>query len=239
MDKKIKLNFRIDDDYLIVHTLSSIGKDDFSSRKHIKDIVAFQNYAWKKSESCYNLLIGRYSVKEIVAGELRQTIKHLLGFLTDLKKSAPYRKIRKETEKYAEFCRQQWSKNYPFTSTVIKTLTGFNLNKKFDVYITYPSLRNGNNRGDGIIGFGHYEDFRNYATVYLWHEILHSYLRYSDIEHAIIELITDEELRKRLNGGTYPPFVGHKKLAPIKKKLMPRWKQYLKTGHGNIKKFIK
>ena len=121
----------------------------------------------------------------------------------------------------------------------MKKLTGLKLNKKFTVYITHPSLRNGRYRGNNTIEWGHHENWRNYATIYLWHEILHSYIGYGDKEHAVIELITDEELRIRLNGGKYPPFVGHNYLGNMKKKMLPKWREYLKSDQHNIRDFIK
>jgi len=74
--------------------------------------------------------------------------------------------------------------------------------------------------------------------VYLWHEILHSYFDNSDINHAIIELITDEELRCFLNHSSYPPFVGHKHLKILKKKLLSKWKIYTNSNNKDIKHFI-
>lgn len=146
-DMGIKLNFRIDDDYLILHTLSSISKDRFSSTKHKKDIVDFQNYAWKKSKSCYNLLVGRLFAKEVANGELQKTSRRLPSFLKKLKNSEQYKKIYKQTEEYLKFCKSQWSKNYAVASKAINDLTGLRLDKKFDVYITHFSLRNGSYRG--------------------------------------------------------------------------------------------
>jgi hypothetical protein len=64
----------------------------------------------------------------------------------------------------------------------------------------------------------------------MWHEILHFYwLKPKDenLSHAIIELVTDNELRIRLNGGKYPPFVGHSWLEKIRRKIYPYWKKYL------------
>ena len=81
--------------------------------------------------------------------------------------------------------------------------------------------------------------WKNYSTIYLWHEILHSYFGDSDIEHAIIELIVDEELRSRLNNAKYPPFEGHKNLSELKKKILPHWRKYLKSEAKDIKKFQK
>lgn len=238
-NKGIDLNFKIDDDYLIAHTLSNIDSDRFSSTKHRKSIVVFQDYAWRECKPCYNLLVGRFSAKEFSEGELYKTAKRLPGFLVKLKRSEKYKKIRRQTEDYLQFCKNQWKKNYIVTSKSIRELTGLRLNKKFAVYITHPSLRNGGYKGNNVIEWGHNEDWPNYATVYLWHEILHSYIGWSDKEHAVIELITDEELRTRLNGGKYPPFVGHKNLESTKKKLLPKWKKYLKSDQQNIRDFIK
>ena len=238
-NKYIKLNFRVDDDYLIVHTLASMGKDRFSSRKHQKNILVFQNYAWKKHKPCYNLLVGRFSAIEIAKGGLQKTLKRLPDFLKELKASKRYKKIYRQTEEYLKFCERQWNDNYFVSSEAIEELTGLRLNKKFDVYITHPSLRNGSYRGSNTIEWGHNEDWPNYATVYLWHEILHSYIGWSDKEHAIIELIADEKLRTMLNGGKYPPFVGHKHLKNIKQKVLLKWKKYLKSNKHNIRDFIK
>ncbi|KKU99309.1 MAG: hypothetical protein UY32_C0002G0045 [Candidatus Jorgensenbacteria bacterium GW2011_GWC1_48_8] len=116
---------------------------------------------------------------------------------------------------------------------------GLKLNKKIAVYITHPGLKNGRYVGNNTIEWGHNEDWPNYATIYLWHEILHSYIGYSEKGHAVIELITDEELRTQLNSGKYPPFVGHKYLKSIKNRLLPQWRKYLNSEERNIRKFIK
>ena len=121
-------------------------------------------------------------------------------------------------------------------------LTGIDFkkeNKKFIVYITHPSLRHGKSFQDGTIAWGHNEDWQNYAVVYLWHEILHYYFELSDLDHALIELITDNELRVRLNGGKYPPFIGHENLEKLKYKILPYWKKYLKSKNKNIFEFKK
>lgn len=168
-NKEIKLNFRIDDNYLIVHTLSGMSNNSFSSNKYQRDIVELQNHAWKKCSSCYNLLAGRLFTEEIAGGELQKTTKHLPLFLTELKKSKQYKKIREQTGEYLRFCEDNWDKNYKISSEAIKKLTGLKLNGRFDVYITHPSLRNGKNRGNNLIEWGHNEDWPNYSTIYLWH----------------------------------------------------------------------
>jgi len=75
-------------------------------------------------------------------------------------------------------------------------------NRKIDVLVTHPKLKNGVNFARfGVIGWGHSEDWKNYTSVYIWHEILHSYFDKSDLNHTLIELIADNELRYRHPGG--------------------------------------
>lgn len=59
--------------------------------------------------------------------------------------------------------------------------------------------------------WGGLEMWPNYTTIYVWHEIFHSILpgqglKTTDLDHALIQLITDNELNARLNGFSYPPF---------------------------------
>lgn len=235
----MRLNFLINEDYLILHTLTSIAPDRFSSSRHKKDIIVFQNYAWRKSRQSYEVLLGRFSVNDVVNRQFQNIYKALPKFLADLKQSTQYRKLLKQTKIYLRFCKMQWDRNYSISGEIISKLTGFKLNKIFNVYITHPSLRNGSHEAGNIITWGHHEDWPNYATVYLWHEILHSHFGKSDIEHAIIQLISDNELRIRLNGGKYPPFVGHRYLHTHMRKLLPYWKKYIAGSKMNILLFTK
>lgn len=233
----MKINFIINKNYLIVHTLSSTDPSRFSSAKYKKDIVSFQNFAWKKSKSCYNLFVGRLLPDDLADKSIKSLAKELPKFLDVLKKSSEYKKILFQTQKYLDFCKNQWNKNYSLSLKVVKELTGFGLNKRFTVYIAHPSLRNGCYLGKNKIAWGHHEDWSNYATVYIWHEIMHSYFEKTKLDHALIELLCDEELRIRLNGGKYPPFVGHKDLEIIKRKILTHWRKYIKAKIHSINDF--
>ncbi|MCK4386959.1 MAG: hypothetical protein KAV41_02675 [Candidatus Pacebacteria bacterium] len=160
-------------------------------------------------------------------------------FLNQLQKSGEFKTIYKQTKKYLEKCEKEWNKNFDFTDNSVRELTGLNLDKTFTVYITHPSLKNGQYWGDNNITWGATEKWENYSTIYIWHEIMHAYFDKTDLSHAIIELITDEELRKNLNKEKYPPFAGHKNLAKLKRKILPFWKEYLKLKNKNIRKFQK
>lgn len=233
------LNFVINDEHLIHYLLRNIGAKNFPSRKYIKDIVAFQNLAWKKSKTLFDLFSGRLLIDDFENKKFLNESKNLSVFLTTLKKSREYKKIYTQTEKYLIFCKKQWEKNYEYSSAIIKELTKFNLNKNFTVFIVHPSIGKGRYLGNNKIEWGHHESWPNYATIYLWHEILHSYFSFSDKDHAIIQLISDNELRSRLNGNKYPPFEGHKELVPLMKKMLPKWKRYICLKERNFKKFYK
>ncbi|MBF0548761.1 MAG: hypothetical protein HQM08_30340 [Candidatus Riflebacteria bacterium] len=79
--------------------------------------------------------------------------------------------------------------------------------------------------------------------MYLWHEILHSYITGSRatefLNHALVKLITDNELREKLNNlsQAYPPFEGHSYLIPLETRILPYWNDYLKNPKKGILEF--
>lgn len=98
------------------------------------------------------------------------------------------------------------------------------------VFLTHPKLRNGLTVDDSTIVWGHSEDFENYSSTYLAHELLHLATAHdpSDVTHAIIQLAADNEVRIRLNGhGDYFEHSGHRYLVEIEKFLYPSWKSFL------------
>ena len=219
----LRVNFAINNRHLIAHTLSSMG---FSSEDHSEDIVAFQNFAWGVSERCYNFVAGRLTPENFFASG--GAFEEVDSFLSQAQQSREFGKIKRQTEEYLEIVKAQWQRNYPQTSRAIQELTGLDLNKQVTVNVTHPSLLNGQYMGNDTIAWGHHEDWNNYSTVYLWHEILHSYFDYTDLSHSLISLVADNELRVRLNGGeSYPPFGGHDELIPLMEKIFPHWRTYL------------
>lgn len=223
----------------MVHTLASMASDRFSSQEYKKDIVVFQNFAWEKSETCYNFLIARFYPEVWLDYNVDELSQQLPQYLNSLKKSVGFGRLLRQAENYLKTCEKQWNTNYKITLTILKELTRFDFIKTFTVFITHPGLKNGCYLGNDKIAWGHHEDWENYTTVYLWHEILHSYFSDTELDHAIISLLTDEELRIGLNRGHYPPFVTHKELFPVMKKLLPLWREYLASKNKNILEFRK
>jgi hypothetical protein len=71
--------------------------------------------------------------------------------------------------------------------------------------------------------------------VYLWHEILHSYLPKDPISHCLIQLITDNGIRVLLNKEEQLfPLIGHPALSTLMEAIYPKWEEYLKNSNRNI-----
>ncbi len=219
----LRVNFVISNRELAI---LSMDPNRISSQDQGEDIAAFQNFARRASERCYGYTAITLSEEQFFA--LGGTKEEEETFLSQMQQSNEFREIRQQTEEYLEIVKAQWQKNYPQTFQTIQEITGLDLNKEVTVNIIHPSLNTGQYRRNNTVRWGHHEEWNNYSTVYLWHEILHSYLDYTDLSHAIIQLVTDNELRVRLNNReTYPPFVGHKNLIPLMHKLLPHWHAYL------------
>jgi len=76
--------------------------------------------------------------------------------------------------------------------------------------------------------------WNNYTIVYMIHEICHSLFGKTNVEHAIIEFITDNELRFLFNKDHKyfmynDKLVGHDYLYDLEKEMLPYWKKYLKS----------
>lgn len=224
----MKLSFRIHENYLIANTLASRASHATASPEHEEAIVGVQNAAWSISPQAYNLLAGRWYPNDLErAAQIATTLPE---FFRTLKQHERFTTLRDQTQQYLMFCTEQWERNEQRTTKIVYDLTHFDLNRSFTVFITHPSLKNGCHVGDQQIVWGHSEDWPNYTTVYLWHEILHAYFARNDTDHALIQFIADNELRVQINGGSYPPFVGHEHLFPMMERLLSQWRQYLTTA---------
>jgi hypothetical protein len=243
----LRLRFAINDDMQISRIIwrfhNPLGKTN-------RDIATIQDLAKKSSPEMFEWINNKFSTgnSEIPIGETEESFLQKYNlYIKQITETPEYQKIRQETEKHLRECQTQWEQNYPQTSEIIHDLTRIDLNKSMTVYILHPSLHVGSQSfGKNIINWGHRENWPNYTTVYLWHEIMHSYLENSDLAHAIIQLIADNELRTRLNGGSYGQpdspqrYEGHPSLFPLMDQILPAWQEYMKleTSKRNIYDFI-
>jgi hypothetical protein len=155
--------------------------------------------------------------------------------IEQLMDNAAFLPVLQDTQKALADLAAEWDANFQKSLGIISDLTGLSFGKSFPVYITHPCQAAGHNNY-GKIFCTYRNDFPNYNTVYMWHEILHSYITFEDkgdyaaaerAPHAVIQLVADNELRVRLNGGNYPPFEGHPYLNSTVDVLLPSWRAYL------------
>lgn len=173
--------------------------------------------------------------------EISKTLKKIYD---DISKTPEFKKIISEVEEYRKFVEKQWSENEEFIIDYFQNTLGIEIpNYTIIIYIFHPKSFNGNaNHNEKIILWGHSEDWKNYSSVYLAHEILHilvsEKMKNHNIMHAIIELATDNELRVRLdknakyfNMDPLPPEAPSwaKEKEQFKKTIFPYWKKYLES----------
>ncbi len=240
LNMSLNLEFKLSENYLIAHLLSRTSVYDFSNDQYEKNIVAFQNYAWKLSEQLYHFVGGNDTSDIFIKNkkDLADLVITSIKYLDQLAASKLFSRLKRQTQEYLVVCQKQWDATYLESYEMITRLTGLKLKGKFIVYITHPSLRNGRKIGPNQIVWGNIEKWKNYTTVYLWHEILHAFFKTEDVDHCLIQFLTDEELRKHFNGGRYlTPYIGHEYLRPLMKKILPLWKKYLMRPNKNIRDF--
>ncbi len=232
----IYINFKINKKYLINFLLGNTN--NFSCEKYQKDIIKFQNLARERSSTIYKFLTGWALPSDINKRNLDYVSEKLKKYYYDLENKQIFQKLYNQTKKYKKFCKLQREENFKKSYNIIKNLSWFSPKGKYFVYITHPGIKNWQYLWKNQIQWWNKELFENYTTIYLWHEIMHSYFGNSNIEHSIIQFICDEELRIRLNWWKYPPFVGHLELYELMEQMLPYWKKYLRTKNKNIYEFL-
>ncbi len=241
----IRAQFVINEKYLVVYTLTQCATDRFIPGVPTEDVVAFQNRAWEIDSDAYQCL--RFGLSD------HSFVQHFLGMkcihdqlarterLVDEMLNDPlFVPVREQTKAALSRIESEWLSNYEKTHDLMTELTGLDLDYDFNICVSHPAQKTGKN-GDPNIFWTDRNDFPDYNTVYLWHEIMHSFIKplkknegTFGISHAVIELLTDNELRVQLNGGHYPPFLGHDCLLAFKQNLLPSWHKYKQAKEKNI-----
>ncbi len=239
----VKLKFEIDDNILIPYIIARAHKDGiigYAREKYTKDFVTFHNKAYKKSEKLYETLRGRIfnalSYSEI--SDYKELGKKLDAFIIDVSQLDEYRKLKTQTIQSSEPIKKEWDKNYEKTYEYLLNI-GIKISGEFTIILVHPALPAGHYYGNNRICWSNQTYWPNYNTVYIWHEILHSFFESGKHTHALVELITDDHMRSILNGDKYPPFFGHDFLKDFKENALPIWQKYLYSKDKNIKNLVK
>lgn len=232
------LNFQISKEMLLITGLMQEPKID--NWKKLQDTL------WEKYKPGYQLLQGNYraifscsNYKEI----LNQSVKDMGGIISEGMKSSEFAELLVNAKNHKIWLEKQWQQKKELINKELVNILKTNVPEELvTVYVLGTLLHEGRNL-NGKIFWGQFEHWQNYSLVYLVHEYLHGLLKYSEIEHAIIELIADNEMRIRLNKeGVYfvcnGEQVGHKHLQVAEKLILNDWKEYLKNKEVNIHQFV-
>ena len=236
----VELNFVVDETVLITTLVFAPN----SARFH-PAIVEFQKHMFDAcKEEC--LLIAplveqKYFLPEWAALDYKDKEPYKKCFdklVCEAKKTAQYPILLTQTKQRLAECRDQWRRNYETTFALMKGITGIPFRHSFSIYIIHPGIPSGCNMTERRICWGGEEKKKNWTTVYLWHEILHSYLiDPTYLGHALIEIATDNELRHLINGRNDPEWGGHEECSEIKKLIASDWKAYIASPKKNIVEF--
>ena len=220
----MELTFIVDKSYLAFLILTTKG---------LKLDTYLKNKLWEKYKSSYKFLQSQ-------APLMSDTLSNLQKLLDECIESDNFKTNYKESLEYLDKIKSQWEKNRSKTISILEKILKVKLPKIiYTIYITHPKFHKGKYLGDYKISYTHDEEWPNYNIVYLVHEILHGILPSGNLSHAVIELITDNELRLRLSPDdpknkqyfVYSKIlIGHKNLHKLETKLLPKWKKYLESN---------
>jgi hypothetical protein len=249
----MKFEFKINKYYLVGYAIASKNKP-FPSWKKLEERI-WQKY---KEEPAYYFLNPKYislAIERLQTSfddkNIEKVFKNyslkLKKIYKEIFKTKEFKRLFKETEKHLLLAKKQWNKNEKEALKILQDISGLPLPKhKITVYITHPSSHNGKVLSLDKIAWGHSEDWENYSTVYLCHELLHimtwpgHFQPNFDILHALICLVANNELRIKLNKqGSYFKENGFytetSEIRNLEKKILLYWKKYLR---GNLGKNI-
>lgn len=247
----IQLKFHLDPITIVQQALGkplSTPDDDsiYQNEAERSSLKAFLNHAKKLDFAAYTFFAGSaddlFMACAHVGIDLHQLGERIEIFLRKLTDDASFSPVLEACKKAKEKCENEWIKNYERSHHEMQELCGLSFQNPVDVYITHPQQKQGKNC-DGKILWTARKSFPNYTTIYLWHEILHSYIEplskselSERVAHSVIQLCVDNELRIRFNGGKYPPFEGHTYCEKTEHALLESWNDYLRNNSKNNSK---
>lgn len=239
----ISLSFEIIPEYLAYYAIANCSVRSFVDELPNEKVVDFQNAAWAKDRQANDFLRFGYTDRNFLQGldSISEISKRAERLIKEMLRHETFKVMLAETEESMRMVEAEWNANFESSYKIVSELSGLELKGEFKVVHTHPALKQGCYlRELNAICWAYRNTWKNYNTVYLWHELLHGFLAHGSLEHAAIQFITDNELRVMLDSEavTYPPFEGHKELEKLMEMLFPHWQKYLGSEDKNIGDFI-
>lgn len=205
-----------------------------------------KNILYEKYINAYQLLWDprKIFVNPDYGNAISTASSDLINMFLEFEKDTAFENLLFQTEKYKAWLENQWRQNRSAVNKHLKDILKIDIPADTAIVnVIEPTIGGGTYLGNKTIYWGHSEDWQNYSIVYLVHEYLHTFIPNGSVEHSIIELATDNELRLRLNGkGEYfeqnGKDIGHENLKDFENNILLRWKEYLRDKEMNIFEFI-
>lgn len=242
----VNVEFIINDHFLVSHLITNFKHwKESVTKEQGQKFVDFINFAWDINQVLTTAFLENGLLRTVPVlsdHKFKDFGFELDVFIEELAKSQLYKELKLDTQKALVNCKEDWDKNYEFTAKYIQNM-GINVDGTFRIWLVHPDLADGSNIKNRNIIWSYRNSFPNYNAIYIWHEILHSYFSENfkikkTIEESIIQLITDNEMKKVLNGKDYPPFTGHDDTVNMMEAIYPDWKEFLLQDKKDIKQFV-
>ncbi len=192
--------------YLINYSeLNRIRKG--SSKKNIQYMTEFKNIAFHLDKVSYDIV--RKGLKdlpyEVVDGiPYKNMFDNVSRFLVKISELESLDNIIKEVEKDKLEIESEWLKNQKLISKFLSTL-GINDNRNVDIYLVPKFLLAGRYYNGKYIEWALRNDFPNYNSIYITHELIHNYIHDNDliedkeINEVVTMILSDRVLYFKLN----------------------------------------
>lgn len=236
----MNLRFTVHKKLLLILALT--GDPDLEGWRDLK------NNLWNKYPLGYKLAQGKLQdvfIQDDWDLGLNKAICSLYDLVTAGLSTKEFNQLFIDTTVYKTWLEKEWLKSKVNVAKELRDILRIELPKEqFTVFLVAPKICMGWYIGDKKILWGHTENWTNYSIVYLVHEYLHDLLGCNKLEHALIELIADNELRLRLNkSGDYfyinHKMIGHDFILELEKQIYNDWQDYLANQNVNIFEFVK
>lgn len=166
----------------------------------------------------------------------------LINDLSPILQKDSFQNIYKDALSYKDEVVKRWEKLEPAIRNYYTNILGLRAEKDIIANIVNPQFNTGTNDMKNEIFYAHIygEKDISYDATYMMHESLHCLFprtkewtdeQYS-INHSLIELAIDNELRARLGGNNKNYTEGHRDAKKIRNALMPLWVTFLSTKDG-------
>lgn len=237
----MQLQFKVNEDLLIACALFSKRGQKLEGWDKIKDAL------WESYKEAYEFFLYAKPEKFFAQVDYDDKLKKITDQVPQLfsacRDSDEYKQLLKETIEYRTWLENEWQTHKAVVTNELQDILRIELPQKtYTVQVVSPKVGGGSYLGNQNIFWGHTEDWPNYNVVYLMHEVLHDVIGMGKKQHLVIELVTDNELRKRLNNDDYfenGNVLGHEAHTDDLKSMLHTWKTYLKNTDRTILDFIK